>query len=89
MLSLFGSGIGRGIAIGPAYVLKNSDIETQQVDLDPEQIPAEVKRFKRAVTATEKQYKTILRQLPANAPNESAAFINAHMMMLKDPLLVD
>lgn len=89
MLSLFGSGIGRGIAIGPAYVLKNSDIETQQVDLDPEQIPAEVKRFKRAVTATEKQYKTILRQLPANAPKESAAFINAHMMMLKDPLLVD
>lgn len=89
MLSLFGSGIGRGIAIGQAYVLKSSEIETQQLNLEQEQIPSEITRFKKAVIATEKQYKTILRQLPADAPKESAAFINAHMMMLRDPLLVD
>ena len=75
MLSLFGSGIGRGIAIGPAYALKNSDIETQQVDLDPEQIPAEVKRFKRAVSATEKQYKkyygNFRPMLPRKVPHSS------------------
>ncbi|MFT5611280.1 MAG: phosphotransferase system enzyme I (PtsI) [Arenicella sp.] len=89
MLSLFGSGIGRGIAIGKAYVLKNSEIETQQLRLDKKQIPGEITRFKKAVNATEEQYKSILRQLPNDAPKESAAFINAHMMMLRDPLLVD
>jgi phosphotransferase system enzyme I (PtsI) len=89
MLSLFGSGIGRGIAIGRAYVLKSSEIETQQLQLEKKQIPTEIARFKKAVNETEDQYKSILRQLPIDAPKESAAFINAHMMMLRDPLLVD
>lgn len=89
MLSLFGSGIGRGIAIGQAYVLKSDDIEPQKVNLEADQIPAEVKRFKLGVNSTEQQYKKVLRELPSDAPKESAAFLNAHMMMLKDPLLVD
>ena len=89
MLSLFGSGIGRGIAIGKAYVLKNSEIDPPHIELSAAQIPAEVARFKKAVIATERQYKEMLRQLPADAPKESAAFIGAHKMMLKDPLLVE
>lgn len=89
MLSLFGSGIGRGIAIGKAYLIKNSDVEAQQFSIAKEKIPKEVRRFKGAVIATEKQYKTMLQELPKDAPKESAAFINAHIMMLKDPLLVD
>ncbi len=89
MLSLFGSGIGRGIAIGSAYVLKNSDIETPHYKIGKDDIRSEVARFRVAVANTEKQYKKILKQLPSDAPKESAAFINAHMMMLRDPLLVD
>ena len=89
MLSLFGSGIGRGIAIGKAYVLKSSEIDAPQLTLKQDQIPSEVKRFKKAVVATELQYKTMLRQLPVDAPKESASFISAHVMMLKDPLLVE
>lgn len=89
MLSLFGSGIGRGIAIGKAYVLKNSEIDPPHIELSEDQIPAEVARFKKAVTATELQYNDMLRQLPKDAPKESAAFISAHKMMLKDPLLVE
>lgn len=89
MLSLFGSGIGRGIAIGPAYVLRNSDIETPQINLNKRDVGKEVKRFRAAIQKTEDQYKTILKQLPKDAPKESAAFVNAHMMMLKDPLLVN
>lgn len=89
MLSLFGSGIGRGIAIGPAYVLRNSDIETPQINLQKSDIGKEVRRFRAAIQKAEDQYKIILKQLPKDAPKESAAFINAHMMMLKDPLLVN
>ena len=89
MLSLFGSGIGRGIGIGPAYVLKNSNIQPPEVRLLAKQIPAEIKRFRAAIKQTEAQYQTILKQLPKDAPKESAAFINAYMMMLRDPLLLD
>jgi len=89
MLSLFGSGIGRGIAIGSAYVLKNSDIETPSFSIEKSAISNEVKRFKGAISETEKKYKTLLKNLPKDAPKESAAFIHAHMMMLRDPFLAD
>ncbi|MBT8114583.1 MAG: phosphoenolpyruvate--protein phosphotransferase, partial [Arenicella sp.] len=89
MLSLFGSGIGRGLAIGQAYVLRSSEVDAPEIAVPAEQIADEVKRFKRAVAVTLKKYRLILRELPADAPKESAAFINAHMMMLRDPLLVD
>ena len=61
MLSLFGSGIGRGIAIGSAYVLKNSDIETPHYKIGKDDIRSEVARFRVAVANTEKQYKKILK----------------------------
>lgn len=89
MLSLFGSGIGRGIAIGPAYVLKNSEIEIPQFTLEKSEVSSEVKRFKVAITATEASYKSLLKSLPIGAPKESAAFINAHIMMLQDPMMVN
>jgi len=56
MLSLFGSGIGRGIAIGPAYVLRNSDIETPQTTLKKAHIAKEVKRFRAAPKNNIKRY---------------------------------
>jgi phosphotransferase system enzyme I (PtsI) len=89
MLSLFGSGIGRGIAIGQAYVLKNSDIEIPHFSLDQGQVTTEVKRFRSAILATEDTYKALLKNLPKDAPKESAAFINAHMLMLRDPMIMD
>jgi len=89
MLSLFGSGIGRGIAIGPAYVLKNSDIEIPHFTLEKNEISSEVKRFRLAIQTTEKAYKTLLKNLPKDAPKESAAFISAHMLMLRDPTITN
>jgi phosphotransferase system enzyme I (PtsI) len=89
MLSLFGSGIGRGIAIGPAYVLKNSDIEIPHFILEPAQVSKEIKRFRAAILTTENTYKALLKNLPSDAPKESAAFINAHMLMLRDPMIMD
>lgn len=89
MLSLFGSGIGRGIAIGQAYVLKNSDIEIPHSSLEQADVTTEVKRFRSAILATENTYKALLKNLPKDAPKESAAFINAHMLMLRDPMIMD
>ena len=86
---MFGSGIGRGIAIGKAYVLKNNDVDTPTFTIKKEEIKQEVARFNDAVLATDKHYKKILKMLPKDAPKESAAFIEAHKMMLRDPLLVD
>jgi len=89
MLSLFGSGIGRGIAIGQAYVLKNRDIEPPHIQIERHNVTKEVTRFSAAVASVESRYQSLLDGLPKDAPKESAAFITAHMLMLRDPLLID
>ena len=89
MLSLFGSGIGRGIAIGKAYVLRNSEIEPPNYPINDSDVSAEVKRLRSAVVETKAKYKKLLKSLPSSAPKESAAFIDAHMLMLSDPVLID
>ena len=89
MLSVFGSGIGRGIAIGEAYLLRQTEIETPRYTLDKSKVAAEVSRLRSAVVETKAKYKELLKSLPKSAPKESGAFIDAHMLMLSDPLLID
>ncbi len=89
MLSVFGSGIGRGIAIGKAYVLRQSDIETPIYSIEKADISNEISRLRKAVVDTKAKYRELLKSLPTTAPKESAAFIDAHMLMLSDPLLID
>ncbi len=89
MLSLFGSGIGRGVAIGKAYVLRQNDVETARYPIKKENVSDEVNRLRTAVVETKDKYKKLLKSLPKSAPKESAAFIDAHMLMLSDPLLID
>lgn len=89
MLSVFGSGIGRGIAIGQAYLLRQTEIETPHYTVDKADVPTEVNRLRAAVVDTKSKYKNLLKSLPKSAPKESAAFIDAHTLMLSDPLLID
>lgn len=89
MLSLFGSGVGKGIAIGQAYVLKSDKIEVPHFSIDENDINAEIRRFDRALNATYKQYRSIKRNLNKDAPKETAAFIDAYLLILQDPLLVN
>lgn len=89
MLSVFGSGIGRGVAIGEAYLLRQAEIETPRYTIDKADVQAEINRLLAAVANTKSKYKLLLKSLPSSAPKESAAFIDAHMLMLSDPLLID
>ena len=89
MLSLHGAGIGRGIAIGKAYVIKSNQIVVPKFSLTEEEVRTELQRLKNAVRATEKYYLDSRENLPQDAKPESTAFIDAHLLILQDPLLVD
>ncbi len=89
MLSLFGAGIGRGIVIGKAYVLRNSDIEVPEFNIDARDTKKEVIRLNTALKSTHEIYQSLLKNLPKTAAKESAAFIEAHTLMLRDPILID
>ena len=87
MLSLGGTGIGRGIAIGRALVLDAPQNKVPQFQIDAKRVDDEVLRFNRAIAAVRQELQHLQSNLPSTAPPETSAFIDVHLLMLDDPLI--
>tara|TARA_B100000676_G_scaffold303450_1_gene353989 strand:- start:316 stop:2064 length:1749 start_codon:yes stop_codon:yes gene_type:complete len=87
VLSLDGTGIGRGIAIGRALVLDAPQNEVPQFQIDAKRVDDEVLRFNRAIAAVRQELQHLQSNLPSTAPPETSAFIDVHLLMLDDPLI--
>ena len=86
-LIISGLGVSRGIAIGNVHLLLRSSLEVYERTLHPEDISAEIKRFKSAVDRAGKQLQKIQDSIPPEAPKDIASFIESHLLMLKDSML--
>ena len=86
-LIISGLGVSRGIAIGNVHLLLRSSLEVYERTLQPDEINAEIKRFKSAVDRAGKQLHKIQDSIPPEAPKEIASFIESHLLMLKDSML--
>ncbi len=89
MFYLQGAGVGSGIAIGPAYVIQQSVFGVAIRRIEPDQIDAEIVRLERALQGASEHLKKTRLEVPENAPKEIAAFLDAHIMMVNDPMLRD
>jgi len=87
MLSMHGSGIGRQIAIGTACVLSQESSDIPEYLVAKKHISDEVHRLRAAIAATRIQMIQIRKQITADSPPEATGFIEAHLMMLDDPML--
>ena len=87
MLSLFGTGIGRHIAIGRAVVLGNTERTISRHLLTNDQIDDEISRLRFAVNDAREGLIRLADNLPLNAPPETRAFIDVHLLMLDDPVM--
>lgn len=87
MLSLFGTGIGRHIAIGRAVVLGNTERTISRHLLTNDQIDGEISRLHFAVNDARAGLIRLADNLPADAPPETRAFIDVHLLMLDDPVI--
>ena len=87
MLSLFGTGIGRHIAIGRAVVLGNTERTISRHLLTNDQIDDEISRLRFAVNDAREGLIRLADNLPLNAPPETRAFIDVHLLMLDDPVI--
>lgn len=87
MLTLHGAGIGKGIAIGKAFVLHRESLEIPEYVLPRHYLQDEVERFKRAITEARRQLEAIRSHIPPGAPPETVGFIDAHLLMLQDELI--
>ena len=77
-----------GVAVGTAVVCyQNADIDTVP-DRAIEDIPAEVKKFKRAVAAVSDEIRAMLERMEAVLPVEDRALFDAYLMMLDGDSLV-
>ena len=87
MLSMHGSGIGRDIAIGTACLLPQETAEIPEYLIARKHINDEVHRLRAAIASTRIQMIQIRKQLGSDSPPEAIGFIEAHLMMLDDPML--
>lgn len=85
MFSVHGKGLGGGIAIGRARVLRADYSSVPLHDIAPEDRDAEVERLHLAITRAKAELQSLADHLPDDAPTETRALIEVHRHMLDDP----
>jgi phosphotransferase system enzyme I (PtsI) len=87
-LALSGIGVSRGIAIGKAHIILRGSIEVLESAIPEHLIEDEVARFLSAVDSARRQLQAIQERIPVNTGMDIAAFIETHLLMLDDAMLV-
>ncbi|QBQ95999.1 phosphoenolpyruvate--protein phosphotransferase [Paraburkholderia pallida] len=86
--TLHGIPVSRGIAIGRAYLIAPAALDVDHYLIEPPQIEGEIERFRAGLALVERELDTLRADLAADAPTEMGAFIDVHLMILNDVMLV-
>ena len=87
MITLYGAGVGTGIAIGKSYVIDRSQVIVHARNIEPENIASEIAVLEFALRNASGSLKKARDEVPKSAPKEIASFLDAHLMMIEDPML--
>ena len=83
-LLLGGIGVSRGIAIGPARLLRYGEFDIAEYVLPATLVHEEIARYRRALNTAREELRAIRSSIPASVPSEIAEFIDTHLLMLED-----
>jgi phosphotransferase system enzyme I (PtsI) len=86
-LIVTGIGVSKGIAIGKAHLLNRGAPEVFERKLEEHEVDTEIERFQDAVDGAAEQLSSIRDSIPEDAPKDVAAFIDSHLLMVKDSML--
>ncbi|TCK17550.1 phosphoenolpyruvate--protein phosphotransferase [Thiogranum longum] len=86
-ITISGTGISRGIAIGRAQRLDDGELEIYEAAIPKELIEDEVARFRRAVHTARQQLKAIRNSIPEATSADITDFIDTHLLMMEDSML--
>ncbi|MFO7594409.1 MAG: phosphoenolpyruvate--protein phosphotransferase [Pseudomonadota bacterium] len=86
-LSLSGIAVSRGTATGKARLQQHGQMDIVEYVLPKAHIDDEVHRFESAVATARQQLKTLRSKIPPETPQDIAAFIDTHLLMLEDSML--
>ncbi len=87
MRKLKGIPASPGIASGPAYIFKETELKIEKKTVSD--TSAELKRFEDATQTALEQIETIRTKAESETSSEEAAIFDAHAMFLQDPTLID
>ena len=86
---VFGIPVSRGVAIGRAVLVASSRVDVAHYFVDEADIPEESRRALRARDEVARELETLKQELPEDAPQELAALLDVHLMLLHDEALID
>ena len=89
MLTLYGTGVAKGITIGRAFVLHRERPEVPEYVLPPHLIEGEVARFQTALADARRQLERVRAHIPDNAPPELGSFLDTHLLIMHDRMIAE
>lgn len=84
-----GLAVSPGIGIGRAYIIREPDITIDKSIIRPEQVQAELDRLSAALVCSRDQLQAIYHSAVSRGEKEKSEILEAHIMMLEDPMLVE
>jgi len=84
---MFGLPVSRGVAIGRAVLVASSRVDVAHYFIEPGRAEEEVARLRHARDTVVNELSVLKRDLPADAPQELAALLDVHLMLLHDPMI--
>lgn len=87
MLLLKGKGVSKGVVIGRAIIVDETDLEIPHYYIKETEVEAECKRLDRAIKTVYDELEALQRELPRDAPKELGPILNVHSLLVSDPML--
>jgi phosphotransferase system enzyme I (PtsI) len=88
-LSLKGIGASPGVAIGNAYLVDRRRVRSPKLRLPESDLDSELMRLKTAIELSDHQLSEIKDRLAQGEGHDHALILEAHRLMLHDPMFVD
>ncbi len=87
--ALHGIPVSKGIAIGKAVLISRAALEVSHYLVEPGKEEAETQKLLDAFDQVRQELNQLRQGLPKDAPQEMAAFLDVHGMILADPALAE
>ena len=87
-IQVFGLPVSRGVAIGRAVLVASSRVDVAHYFVSADRFANEITRLRDARNAVAAEFEALKRELPAEAPQELAALLDVHLMLLHDESLI-
>lgn len=88
-IQLFGMAVSRGVVIGRAVMVASSRVDVAHYFVEPELVDAEIARLRQARDAVAAELMALKRDMPQDMPQELAALLDVHLMLLHDEALTE